>query len=129
MSMNASLRSLGIGTMNAVIYEAVDTAAQYTNTLKQVTGAITNGQLFLIGVGVLASLLGWFGLKSNHITTAATGFSLGPLFIVVAISNMLKNKMASSTPALGNVARISARPALAPAPAPAPASSFYSPAN
>jgi len=95
MSARVATRSFGLGLVNAIAYEAVDTAAQYANTANPVFKFMSNGQLILITAGILISFLGWFGLNRGSLTLSAFGFELGPLLLVVGISDMIKNAMSN----------------------------------
>lgn len=108
MSSRVAARSFGMGLVSAVAYEAVDTAAQYSDTsAKQVLTFMTNGQLILITSGLLLSLLGWYGLRKGMLTMSAFGFELGPLLLVVGISNIIKSKLAASR--FGQIASVRPR--------------------
>ena len=93
MSARVATRSFGLGLVNAIAYEVVDTAAQYANTANPVFTFMSNGQLVLITSGILITLLGWYGLNRGSLTLSAFGFELGPLLLVVGISDMIKNAM------------------------------------
>jgi len=112
MSARVATRSFGLGLVNAIAYEAVDTAAQYANTANPVFTFMSNGQLILITSGILVTLLGWFGLSRGSLTLSAFGFELGPLLLVVGISNIIKNAM-SNLPS--QVRQIAYTPPAAPA--------------
>ena len=93
MSARVATRSFGLGLINAIAYEAVDTAAQYANTANPVFTFMSNGQLILITAGILISFLGWFGLSRGSLTFSALGFELGPLLLVVGATDIVKNAM------------------------------------
>jgi len=120
MSARVAARSFGLGLVNAVAYEVVDTAAQYANTANPVFKFMSNGQLVLITSGILFTLLGWYSLSRGSLTLSAFGFELGPLLIVVGISDMIKRAMANLPAQVKQIAYTPPKAVKAYKPVPAP---------
>lgn len=102
----------------AVVFEAINVASKYTNTMPAVVQQISNGKIVELTVGVLGLLLGKYetdkmrsGQGSQML--AALGITTGSFLIVDAVVNMVVAKL--NIPQLGEVAvvrngRVSAIP-------------------
>ncbi|MGC9116543.1 MAG: hypothetical protein ACP5ID_02885 [Conexivisphaera sp.] len=106
-----------VGTGTAITYQIVDTLAQYTNSKKQLTSFVTNGEIVMVSVGVIMLGVAYWAWNSGRDVIAAVGVELGPLLLVSGILDAIKRRL-SKVPQLAQVAQVKAvRPVAAAAPA------------
>jgi hypothetical protein len=106
-----------VGTGTAITYQIVDTLAQYTNSKKQLTSFVTNGEIVMVSVGVIMLGVAYWAWNSGRDVIAAVGVELGPLLLVSGILDAIKRRL-SKVPQLAQFAQVKAvRPVAAAAPA------------